>query len=98
MNTKFTPGPWEARRHGVIVAGVVRQYANGSAQDQIFMANSVQDDNGGIEAQHGNTILAAAAPELLAALENAWRHHLDDLNDWLPQVREAIAKATGERT
>ena len=36
--------------------------------------------------------LIAAAPELMAALEDVWRHHLDDPHNWLPQVRAAINK------
>jgi hypothetical protein len=100
LSTQHTPGPWIAKRHGVIVGGVLRQYANGAAQDQLFMANAVQDDNGGDGAQAANTLLVAAAPEMLAELCRLLdREHNpyepDNQSATYYRIKALIAKATG---
>jgi hypothetical protein len=56
---------------GVVKGGVVREYTNGTSQDQLFVVCSVQDDNGGALAQNANARLIAAAPDLLAELRKA---------------------------
>lgn len=106
MSGQHTPGPWVLADNGmgVIRGGVVRQYANGSTQDQIVMACSVTDDNGCMKA---NARLIAAAPELLEALQMGvsetldyiQRNHLSgaENNHWIVQAKAAIAKATGEQ-
>lgn len=100
MSGQHTPGPWVLADNGmgVIRGGVVRQYANGSTQDQIVMACSVTDDNGCMKA---NARLIAAAPELLEALKRLLGAYerlkpLQSLvSDPEKQAQAAIAKATG---
>lgn len=97
MNTRHTPGPWTAvEKFGVfgsVKGGVIREYTNGTSQDQLFMVCSVHDDNGGNEATNANARLISAAPDLLEALKglllfpNNPRENL--------KARAAIAKATG---
>ena len=99
MADRHTPGPWTIRRAfgiaGAIVGGVSRQYVNGQSQDQLFMVSAVDPDNGGETARDANAHLAAAAPDLLAALR---RCRFDSLNMSLEDmrfIRGAIIKATG---
>ncbi len=65
-----TPGPWNTRSitgiPGAVVGGVLRQYANGTARDQLAMVCAVQEDNGGDVAMFANAYLIADAPALLA--------------------------------
>lgn len=95
--SKHTPGPWvSVEKFGVfgsVKGGVIREYTNGTSQDQLFMVCSVQDDNGGQEATNANAHLIAAAPELLEALYAA-EESVGDLKT-LYLIRAAIAKATG---
>lgn len=93
MNTKHTPGPWILGKHGVIKAGVVRQYTNGESQDQIAMACGLDHDNMG--SQEANARLIAAAPDLLEALielEAAQYLNFND-RDARKEWRFAIIKA-----
>ncbi|MES2634082.1 MAG: hypothetical protein V4669_13995 [Pseudomonadota bacterium] len=53
-----TPSPWTAKRYGVIVGGVTRQYVNGSAQDQLVMVSALNHDNAG--SQDANTAFITA--------------------------------------
>jgi hypothetical protein len=105
MTTQHTPGPWEAvEKFGVlgsVKGGVIREYVNGTSQDQLFMVCNVQDENGGREATNANARLIAAAPDLLAALiecEDMIRHCLFgcDAENATEKACAAIFKATGE--
>ena len=62
-----TPGPWVARRHGVVVGGAAHQYTNGEAMDQLAMAcvlaHSTADDP--IAERDANTRLIAEAGTVL---------------------------------
>lgn len=68
-----TRGPWKIQRRfgssGVISGGVMRKYANGSGQDQLFMICIPQEDNGGTQAQDGNALLCAESSAMYLALE-----------------------------
>lgn len=77
-----TPGPWE-------VDGVEIHPVNGHrASDAICEMKP-----GFIEA---DAALIAAAPELLAALQQAYSCHEDDFEQvWLSSAATAIAKAAG---
>jgi hypothetical protein len=97
--SKHTPGPWEIRHNlgssGVIVGGVMRQYTNGEAKDQIVMVLGLQEDNGGAAAKEANARLIEAAPDLLEALKLARSiiGHPDDAHSKL--IDAAIKKAEG---
>lgn len=104
--SKHTPGPWTVVERfgfaGSVKGGVVREYTNGTAQDQLFMVCCVQDDNGGHEATNANARLIAAAPDLLAALRvllrdveavNAGGQYGLELYPAIYQAHAAIAKA-----
>jgi hypothetical protein len=105
--SKHTPGPWIAvEKFGVLGSvngGSVREYTNGTSQDQLFMVCSVQEDNGGQEATNANARLIAAAPDLLEALKLCEGNissllastHPRVYGEWLDFVRTAIAKAEG---
>lgn len=91
----------------VVKGGVMREHAQGQSQDQLFMVNSPQDDNGGEDAWHANARLIAAAPELLEALESLvddgmFGYILDEKGSFpeaealIIKARAAIAKARGE--
>jgi hypothetical protein len=98
--SNHTPGPWIAVEKfgfiGSIQGGVIREYANGTSQDQLFMVCCVQDDNGGRTATNANARLIAAAPDLLEALQHLMVAHGEQLDYAFQQAQEAIAKATGE--
>lgn len=74
-----TPGIWEAQRHGVIVAGPMREYAKGSTRSQIAAFNvTFHDDDAEDEPdrkQANAAFCAAARPEvvldLIARIERA---------------------------
>lgn len=68
MSAKFTPGPWTARKYGVIVAGPAIEYINGSAQAQIAMV-CVRFKAELAEAEReANAALISAAPDMYEAL------------------------------
>jgi hypothetical protein len=105
---QHTPGPWIAVEKfgfiGSIQGGVIREYANGTSQDQLFMVCCVQDDNGGRTATNANARLIAAAPDLLEVLKEIvgfWDSIVpidcvnDCVNDLHVKARAAIAKAEG---
>lgn len=51
MTAEYTQGPIKLARHGAIIGGPVREYVNGSSQNQIFMCCVTQEGNG---TQEGN--------------------------------------------
>jgi hypothetical protein len=67
-----TPGEWKAMPHGRIVGGPLREYVNGSTQQQLAMLNVTihdQDDEDVPDRQQANTeFIAAANPEQVLAL------------------------------
>ena len=102
--SKHTPGPWERGyslgSSGVIVGGVMRQYTNGEAKDQIVMVLGLKEDNGGAAAKEANARLIEAAPDLLEALKelsSAVRTFAHRGDEWPEhtQAIAAIAKAEG---
>lgn len=97
MSTKHTPGPWHADPTKSFYV-----FAHGSLAEQAGVENGPFVCNASTQA---NARLIAAAPDLLAALQNA-RNVLAGLacgdlrtvnadSPALAQARAAIAKATG---
>jgi hypothetical protein len=96
-----TPGPWEVRKGykktEVRPCRPTEGYTLGFAPLAVVKADKRTVDQATLEA---NARLIAAAPELLAALQNvraAHRtgHNADEAWGW---VNDAITKATGEAT
>lgn len=93
--TKHTEGPWSVAETRHNYDTVIR----GPKGEPIALALIA-----GYTKQEGaaNTVLLAAAPDLLEALRSAVNDAdawglADDECDWLPIARAAIARATGER-
>lgn len=63
----FTPGPWWAHESGAIVAEF--KYTGGSTLEPVAM--TCVSTHHGADAQRANTLLIAAAPELLDACYDA---------------------------
>lgn len=97
---KHTPGPWLLSKRfgqaGAIVGGVMREYSNGSAQQQLFMVSVVDDANGGDEARTGNAMIATASLDLMYALmefvDETASHTLTEA-ERLAKARAALRKA-----
>lgn len=72
---KMAAEPWSISRlgstPGVVCGGVMRQYARGEKQDQLFTIHPCAPDNGGDEAQEAHAMLVVAAPALLRGLVSA---------------------------
>lgn len=99
MSAQHTPGPWSAdsRGGGVIKGSKIYEYARGANTRQLALA-CLHDDLGP-EERDANVCLIAAAPELLAACEEAvdfyntiGSPHTDGLRE---RARAALAKARG---
>lgn len=91
MTTKYTPGPWKAN---------LETYPPDIASDAGDVAGCFETTEK--EEQEANATLISAAPEMLAALQQAVaRVELANaegdqiLSAWLPEARAAIAKAEG---
>jgi hypothetical protein len=81
-DTKWTPGPWEAKR------------GNAGAQHPLFVWS---DDRDGFRPwTDPDAHLIAAAPDLYAALELLLSVSTD--HNHIDQARAALAKARGENT
>ena len=95
MNAKHTPGPWQVNRKGQTHVEAARD-----GQGINIIANCDDpDDIRTRDEDRANAKLIAAAPELLAACEAAvfGANHIDcvrAMQEVLPQIRAAIAKAT----
>lgn len=99
--SKHTPGPWRAEMNGFSRMAVVDKNNNYLT----FKAGSSRMPEFELEA---NANLIAAAPDLLASLEELFEigtvflsaiegnDHLTDFEEWADQARKAIAKARGE--
>ena len=93
--TNFTKGPWHVEPEE---ASEGRGLAI-CAEDAIVATITPEDDRQADAEDWANARLIAAAPDLLAALEVAWRWQNSDLEDEdevLNIMAEAIAKATGK--
>ena len=90
MNVKFSPGPWVVKNGRYI-------YGNGGFIKP-FVA-SVEDDHNDAETV-ANARLIAAAPDLLAALQDIVEYLGEDvdngLDELLTNARAAIATAKGQ--
>ena len=101
MTTKHTPGPWEVSKHGTPESHPQYGIYTGSKNDHVIVKG---DD------ALADTLLIAAAPELLEALQ-IWMRFFDTMpkgqfggiscdiglmNDGFIKSKRAIAKATGE--
>jgi hypothetical protein len=97
METKHTPGPWQASENGFLRMGV--RDASGA-----WMTYKAGEDYMGPKQLEANAKLIAAAPDLLEALECLKREViLSDVDmayidthfkPWIEKARAAIAKAT----
>lgn len=91
---KHTPGPWHVGDQGAgypVRAEQPKWQGGGRAICACRPANRTNEAH---QEAHANARLIAAAPELLAALEQALAVHGDHYS-WGPDARAAIAKATG---
>lgn len=95
MEKTHTPGPWtRAKRQGGIAIEHREEKPYGWAQSEVALVYplAMPDRKTG----DANARLIAAAPDLLAALENLmplWSSGIDE--PWVEQARAAIAKAKG---
>ncbi len=96
-----TPGPWmrcggatagymaiHAGEHGYIVYGLADRLSHTEHGKPIHCP--------GMDEQHANARLIAAAPDLLEALQYVMSAHGEQLTDAFNQAHRAIAKATGQ--
>lgn len=89
MNTKHTPGEWVVNYDEVCV----RSDADDQSFGMLVPIAAVMDDN-----QEANARLIAAAPDLLAALQEAKHMFAGEYpsHPTTERIFSAIAKATGE--
>ena len=91
METKHTPGPWEAEQ--LYAKGNDGKFVVISKTNYICVCDAIE----GVEVNEPNADLISAAPDLLEAcqemVEAFDRHHPED---GIIAIREAIAKATGD--
>lgn len=93
MSAQHTPGPWFYRKGDEWSHSVVTHH--GLLPDGSMNCWSIACINKRREPEHeANARLIAAAPELLVALRDVAAGY-NDPELFLPQVRAAIAKATG---
>ena len=97
MNTKHTPGQWTTQTYS---PGVDQD--GDPFEDQIRVITRTCEVASGIQCEH-DARLIAAAPELMAALQNLtrlsiWRGASDYDRAQLEIAIAAIAKATGGRS
>lgn len=91
-DTKHTPGPWKAEGWESLVVNCAEGYT---------LTLAAGREGAGLEELKANAALIAAAPDLLAALEDIVK--LADNTDfylplnWLEDARAAIAKAEGNK-
>ena len=102
MPHSFTPGPW-------VVVGNLTKYVEarlvGGLIQEVAACGPTMADEGYGQQQEANARLIAAAPDLLAALQDVdalWMHHSIAHGDGKigplhEKVIAAIAKATGEQ-
>ena len=100
--SKHTPGPW-------VVVGNLTKYVEarlvGGLIQEVAACGPTAADEGYGQQQEANASLIAAAPDLLAALQDVdalWVHHSiahgdGKISPLHEKVIAAIAKATGER-
>ena len=91
METKFTPGPWQAEiatMHGKVIEYFVR--VDG---DEIAIASAICDRDG--QPNQANARLIAAAPDLYALVEEIVRDGLG--SSWKPRAEAALKRARGEQ-
>lgn len=94
MTTKHTPGPWFVDKDGNIVT------ENG---DEVFASHGFDGDGHYMAATHADRILAAAAPDLLAACERALMlmspascgGRVANVDSLIAEIGNAVDKAKG---
>lgn len=105
MSAKHTPGPWAASSKD---ASTIKPASDFLGESNVLIAKVHGHENSGffpsIEEQEANTQLIAAAPELLAALQDyltadeiADGYGLGIGGDFRQKAWAAFAKATGEK-
>lgn len=102
MSTKYTPGPWNASERGTIISATVTREINGTMRT--YQSKIAITPAGDRAERLANAHLIAAAPDLLAELQNianakpeTWDEETrDQFQQWAQnRARAAIAKATG---
>jgi len=105
--TKHTPGPWEYIGTDNVSGYAMVVSSHDSKRGAIAMVDGAEGEDGDV--QRANAFLVSAAPDLLAACENAefllrklsinWKeaHSLvDSAKRGAEEARDAIKKARGE--
>lgn len=93
MTAQHTPGPWAFAKYSK------KRFGLGCAGHGAWMfLQTIYEDADSPELR-ANARLMAAAPELLAALEEVLAYCVEHGHDWMcmAQARAAIIKATGEQ-
>jgi hypothetical protein len=97
---QHTPGPWEHDGNGMIYGPPIND-------DAVLVCDLLPDMSDEMtDEMKANARLIAAAPDLLAALENFVAWHAENFDDFTPEINAqllclannataAIAKATG---
>jgi hypothetical protein len=90
MSTTHTPGPWRVMdRPG---KGYGKEWLVYTPKGLAFVGNQLEPDGVSIGAAQANARLAAAAPDLLAALQNLVDRYPSNVG--MNAARDAIKKAT----
>lgn len=84
MNTKHTPGPWEAVEIGVIAQKI-------TSHGNFYICSLIDPEN---EEDKANARLIAAAPELLEALKQIANHF--DMDGYGPDAWKKLALEMAE--
>lgn len=108
--SRHTPGPWKVtgilQNTGSLTIGAPEQRiviadVHNAASIGDFLAGAMKRGGGGFEqddasTQFANANLIAAAPDMLAALQQV-AHHADDEAGFMVSVRRAISLAQAEQ-
>ena len=107
MTTKHTPGPWSVveHDHAICVQTESPRQTKFGASRYAVVGGFDRSDPKQLEEARANARLIAAAPDLLAALQDVdalWMHHSiahgdGKISPLHEKVIAAIAKATGEQ-
>ena len=94
MTVKHTAGPWIA---STIVGREPEVLMVGGGDDGSLIVADVRFDYG-LDTVRANANLIAAAPDLLAALQELLEHEPEEMVGVWYNARTAVAKATGKDT
>jgi len=105
-NAAHTPGPWLAKKHGVVVGGAFHRYTNGKAQSQVALAtmgNAVEneaerDANAALIAEAGTvTTETGLTPRQLAEQRAELLEALREIDVICTESRSDLRKRMGTR-